>query len=148
MNWILSHRYVLITFCGLTLLWFIGMNLMIRFNPEQLIIGQWQESKWSYEKIDTKDFAYRDVKPVRKHQSESWKFVEGNQLYFYRKTILSSKAKWKIKGRGHVLQLTYEDGDTELYNIKELNEHRLILNFDTGLESRGIAQLVFVKFNP
>jgi hypothetical protein len=118
---------------------------MLHFNPERLIMGKWQETGWSYEKIDKRDFVYHDINLVRKHVAESWRFMERQQLFFYNKGEITAKATWKIKGRGHVLQLTFEDGTTELYDIKELNDHELVLNFDIGLESRGIARLVFNK---
>ncbi len=110
-----------------------------------MIRGKWKETGWSYENVDKTSFLYHDVRMVHKHESESWRFMPRNQLHFYNGKDITAKATWKIKGRGHVLQLTYEDGDTELYDIKELNDHELILNFDIGMESRGIACLIFTK---
>ncbi|MDB5271685.1 MAG: hypothetical protein JWO58_52 [Chitinophagaceae bacterium] len=145
MKWIFDQRYPLIVICCLSLLTIGALSLVIRYNPESMIEGQWKETAWSYEKIDTRDFVYHDIKLLRKHTAESWKFMTNHQLYFYNGHDIIAKAKWKMKGRGHILQLLYEDGTTETYDIKELNKDELVLNFDIGMESRGIARLVFNK---
>ncbi len=145
MKWIIYNRYPIFISLSLVLVTSLAIGFVIHFNPERMIEGQWQETGWSYENIDKQDLVYHDIKLTRKHESESWKFVAGNLLYFYNGAEVASKATWKIKGRGHILQITYDDGQTEIYDIKELNKQELILNFDIGMESRGIARLVFIK---
>ncbi|MDB5258788.1 MAG: hypothetical protein JWM14_3483 [Chitinophagaceae bacterium] len=145
MSFILRNRISFIIFAILLFLTSGAFVLAYYFNPERMIKGKWVETGWSYENIDKRSFLYRDVHMAHKHESESWRFLDNNQLHFYNGEDVAAKATWRIKGRGHVLQLTYEDGDMELYDIKELNDHELILNFDIGMESRGIARLVFTK---
>ena len=147
MKWIIYNRYPIIILSSLILITATAFSLVIFFNPERVILGKWKETGWSYENIDKNDFVYHDIKLARKHESESWRFADNNILYFHNGDVISAQALWKIKGRGHILQLTYEDGDTELYDIKELNDHELIINFDIGMESRGIARLVFTKIS-
>lgn len=119
--------------------------LMYRYNPERVIIGEWQETGWIYESVDKNNFLYRDIKLGRKHESESWRFMRNKKVQFFNGGDVSAEATWKLKGRGHILQITYEDGDEELYDIKELDDDRLEINFDIGMESRGIARLVFIR---
>jgi len=145
MSFILRNRISYIIFGSLLFITSSAITLAYYFNPERLIKGRWMETTWSYENVDKSDFLYHDVRMAHKHESEAWRFMNNNQLHFYNGEDIAAKATWKIKGRGHVLQLTYEDGDTELYDIKELNDHELILNFDIGMESRGIARLIFTK---
>ena len=145
MRFILRNRISYLIFSALLLVTAGSLTLAYYFNPERMIKGKWMETTWSYENVDKSDFLYHDVRMAHKHESEAWRFMDDNQLYFYNGEDIATKAIWRIKGRGHVLQLTYEDGDTELYDIKELSATELIINFDIGLESRGIARLVFTK---
>jgi hypothetical protein len=145
MKWIIAHRYTLLLLCSICLLTLGALTLTIYYNPEHMLEAEWKETGWSYEKIDTRDFVYHDVKLKRKHEAESWTFAADHVLYFYNARQVIAKATWKLKGRGHVLQVLYEDGTIEKYDIEELNDKELILNVDTGLESRGIARLVFTK---
>jgi hypothetical protein len=145
MSYILRNRPIVITIFGLILLTSGAIVLAYYFNPERLIKGKWMETTWSYENVDKTSFLYHDIRMQHKHESEAWRFMNNNQLLFYNGDDVAAKATWKIKGRGHILQLTYEDGDMEVYDIKELNDHELIINFDIGMESRGIARLVFTR---
>jgi len=145
MNWIRTRRYTLFILLGLLCLFLLAVQTVVRLNPEQIITGQWKETGWTYENIDTRNFVYHDIKLTRKHEAESWRITSDGRLYFYNGQDIAAEATWKIKGRAHVLQITYEDGSTELYNIKELTNDYMVLNFDIGIESRGIARLVFHK---
>lgn len=145
MKWTMSNRYLVIILICIVMVVSLAIAMLYRYNPERMIKGKWKETTWTYENLDKSSFIYHDVRMAHKHESEAWKFIDNNQVHFYNGDEIAARATWKIKGRGHVLQLTYEDGDTELYDIKELNNHELILNFDIGLESRGIARLVFTK---
>ncbi len=145
MKWTNNNRYPILIALSIVLTIVLAISLVFAYNPERMIRGKWKETNWSYENVDKTSFLYHDIRMVHKHESESWRFMPRNQLHFYNGDDVTGKATWKIKGRGHVLQLTYEDGDTELYDIKELNDQELILNFDIGMESRGIARLVFTK---
>lgn len=132
---------------------FIGLSLALVLvslaihvdNPENLIIGQWEEKDWAYEKLDDKSLLDLGLGEIKKHEAETWVFNEDNTLAFTQGKDSVATAKWNIKGRGHILRIKHEDGTQELFDIKELNENEMILNFDIGMESRGIAKLVFSK---
>ncbi|KEO73973.1 hypothetical protein [Anditalea andensis] len=114
-------------------------------SPENILLGEWSEDSWTYEKADSPSMFYYDLSSVRKHEAEHWLFQDDNTVLFLKEGKMIGKASWIIKGRGHILRLTHEDGLIERYDIKELNHHELVLNFDIGMESRGIAKLTFTK---
>lgn len=114
-------------------------------NPESVIVGNWEESDWSYEKIENESVYDLGLKEIKKHEAEKWVFSEDKQLEFYKENQKIADASWTIKGRGHILRIDHKDGSTELFDIKELNDDELILNFDIGMETRGIAKLVFSR---
>lgn len=131
------------------------VSLHFRDNPEKLIKGSWKEKDWSYEKFDgylpkkkdlvaDKDLRSYVERDLIKHEFESWRFASDN-LYIIEDGIVIKTAKWKLKGRGHILKITYDDGKSELYDIKELNDDEMVLHYDIGMEVRGIAKLSFTK---
>lgn len=114
-------------------------------NPESVIIGQWEEKDWAYEKLDDKSLLELGIEDFKKHEAETWVFNENNTVDFNKGDRLIASAEWHIKGRGHILRIDHSDGTEELFDIKELNDGELVLNFDIGMETRGIAKLVFAK---
>jgi hypothetical protein len=145
MKWIIRKHYPISIIFLIVMVLCTSTALLFSFNPEHRIKGKWKETSWSYENINKEDFSYHDVILNHKHQSEAWRFMRNNRLYFYNGGNITTRATWRIKGRGQVLQLTYDDGDIEVYDIKELNDQHLIINFNIGMQSRGIARLVFTK---
>jgi len=135
----------LILSSGVLLLLLVFILGFTSTNPEDIILGEWSEDSWTYEKADSPSMFYYDMSTVRKHEAEHWVFQDDNTILFLKDGELIGKANWIIKGRGHILRLKHEDGLIERYDIKELNDHELVLNFDIGMESRGIAKLTFTK---
>lgn len=122
-------------------------------DPEQLLVGRWQQVVWRYERPERTKSPWIDELPfpeldeleeegMRRHEAEYWEFLPGHRLRIVGRgqTI---QAGWRIKGRGHVLKIEYGNALSELYDIKELDEKQMILHFDIGMEVRGIAKLEF-----
>jgi hypothetical protein len=120
-----------------------------------LLVGRWQEAKWTYEKFDGYDPKqakwidgvrfpqYADRRIVR-HQAEYWEFGPTGQLVISTADGQRLHRRWRLKGRGHVLTVRSPDGSgLEVYDVKELRDGELVLNYDIGMEVRGIAQLTF-----
>lgn len=140
---------------------FVLFSGIVTFNsisdsPENLIIGEWSESVWSYELRDSKlsledstgRFLSEEVKSrlatdLLIHKSEHWVFEEPDKIRIYKKNGEVEVVKWRLAGRGHILKLIHENGQKEIYDIKEINADELIINFDMGLELRGVAKLSF-----
>jgi hypothetical protein len=137
----MNRNYIIIIAGIILISGFLGMSP----NPEDKILGEWTEVKWEYEKINNKDFLDYDISKIKRHESEHWVFLPDKTLLMKKGNEVISTAEWRIKGRGHILKITHEDGFQELYDIKELDSGELIVNFDIGMETKGIARLHFEK---
>ena len=134
----------------------LGFFLMFRMapSPEQLILGEWEELSWEYEKTDIgnlelKTEASEEVKELIGkgliiHQAEIWHFIPGGKLRLIGGNT-EKQVTWRIKGRGHILQLRYADSTVENYNLTGLSTEQMRLNFETEVHARGIAKLTFKK---
>lgn len=124
--------------------------------PEQMIVGTWREQSWEYEKVNTpadkqrlkdRDTIAQSVKDqlgkhLMIHSAETWKFHPDGTLTLEG----SNTAKvihWKLKGRGHILELEHRDHTVEHYNLTALTNEQMILNFDSDMQVKGIAKLTF-----
>lgn len=131
-------------------------------SPEQQLLGRWSEVDWRYEKLDRPAHQPGDVRwldniafPVPReerlvrHESEWWEFQEGGVLVIHMSRGGTERARWRLKGRGHVVRLQPEGSPQyELYDIEELNDRELVLYYDVGVEVRGIARLRFERIDP
>jgi len=123
-------------------------------SPEKKIVGQWNEKSWEYERVnkvgDTNSKEITDdVKKIIGqhlliHEAETWQFLPNGKLLL-KSGSTERLVDWKIKGRGHILQLKYDDNVVENYNLTELDNNTMILNFDSEIQARGIAKLTFEK---
>lgn len=125
--------------------------------PEDLIIGDWNEVEWDYEKFDgfsPKDFKkidginlrnYSDRNLIR-HEAEIWTFHPDGTIELKEDNgEVITKARWLLKGRGHILKIRYDEKTFELYDVKRLTEDEMTLHYDIGMEVRGIAKLGFER---
>jgi len=125
-------------------------------SPEALVVGKWSEIAWEYEKADkpikdslSKGYITEYVKFMTGqsliiHEAESWEFLPNGKLRLKGEN-LDKEVNWRIKGRGHLLLLKYNDNEEEHYNITELTKDKLVLNFESDAQARGIAKLTFSK---
>ncbi len=122
-------------------------------NPEKEIAGIWAEKKWEYEKVYHPD----DKKELEKsgdyeihispdqavlHMAEKWYFQKNGELILL-KGSTQTGAKWKIKGRGNILEIEYDNGLRERYNITELDTDKMVLNFSPDIQIKGLTRLTF-----
>lgn len=141
-----------LTFCAVA---FSGAISKVA-SPEEVILGEWQEKKWEYEMVYTKsdievlkETLSEDVKDqlgkhLVIHTAEKWNFLPDGTLQL----IGNEDEKivhWRLKGRGHILELKYNDGVTEHYNLTLLDQSTMVLNFDSDIQVRGLAKLTFEK---
>ncbi|HEY9044737.1 MAG TPA: hypothetical protein VIN08_02530 [Ohtaekwangia sp.] len=127
-------------------------------SPEQLIVGSWREQAWEYERVH----ARKDLEKLRRqepisqvvkdqlgkhliiHSAEQWLF-RPNGILVLQGASAKTEVKWKIKGRGHILELEYHDHMIEHYNLTELTSEQMVLNFDSDMQVRGVAKLTFKR---
>lgn len=124
-------------------------------SPEEQILGEWKEMSWDYEKVNKpnkaslRDYSSAEIKQLIGqdlviHEAEKWEFLPNGQLKLIGEDTIKM-VNWRIKGRGHILQIKYDDGVIENYNITVLRNKKLVLNFDLDVKAKGIAQLTFNK---
>lgn len=128
-------------------------------SPEMIIEGEWKELAWEYEKADdvaisSKENDNNDSSYIKDiagqnlviHKAEKWIFCPDGKLIL-KGDNYTKEITWNIKGRGNILELKYDDNNIEHYSLTELQNDKLILNFDTSAHTRGIARLTFEKLN-
>lgn len=133
----------------------VSFTIMISSNPhpEDVISGEWEEISWEYEKVNKpdkatiRDYSSAEIKKMIGqdlviHEAEKWSFMANGKLKLEGKNNTKT-VEWRIKGRGHVLQIKYDNGIVENYNITFLKNNTLVLNFDLEVKAKGIAQLTF-----
>lgn len=127
-------------------------------HPEKAILGDWKEVSWHYELADSKS-AQQDkleagadnslehdiFNQLIIHKSEKWKFDRNSGLTLSKENQDPVKIKWKLKGRGHILKLTYAGDTVEYYQIKELTDRKMVLRYENDLHARSIIKIVFTK---
>jgi hypothetical protein len=132
--------------------------MLISATPDQerLILGEWKEVKWEYEKVNLTDDngqALRTVpEEVKKsigqhlviHEAETWTFYPNGTLRL-KSELVDKEVKWCMKGRGNILQIRYANNSTEHYVVNRLKDGSMCLQFDTDVQARGIAKLVFER---
>jgi hypothetical protein len=122
-------------------------------HPETLLAGRWRESGWEYEKVAGKAVAGKwidgidlpgfEERRVVHHEADYWEFRPDGSLLIAKRDGSQLHARWRLKGRGHVLTVRTPDQDFEVYDVKGLDGSELVLNYDVGMEVRGIARLTF-----
>lgn len=126
--------------------------------PEKLLKGKWKEVAWTYEKADklngedtenskllNDEIKHHISKDLVIHQSEIWEFNDQAELILTKLKREALIIKWKLKGRGHILKLNYNDSIKEYYQIKELSNDKMVLHFENDIHTRGIVKIEFQK---
>lgn len=149
--------YKYLAFFGVGFLVFLTL-ISVAKNPELVIEGEWNELAWEYEKVDKEDTLNDEYEGISNyvketigqdlviHKAEKWHFLPNGVLLLNGEGY-TKEVNWCMKGRGNILEIKYDDNSVEHYNLTELSDDKLILNFDTDTHTRGIARLTFEKIN-
>lgn len=134
----------------------LSFTIKAYHDPETAILGAWKEVHWEYERVyhsahidrattsaprEIREMSTTDLGIIN---AESWVFNPDGSLILNSKHVKKA-ASWKIKGRGNILMITYDNNRVERYNITRLTKGNLELNFDTDANIRGIAKVSCVK---
>lgn len=134
----------------------LSFTIKAYHDPETVILGSWKEVHWEYERVyhsahidraitsapqEVKQMSATDLGII---DAESWVFNPDGSLILSNHHI-KKQASWKIKGRGNILMITYDNNRVERYNIASLTKGKLELHFDTDANIRGIAKVSCVK---
>ncbi len=124
-------------------------------SPEDLIIGKWEEVSWEYERINNhygtfdSEFDEHQQSEIRQnllvHEAEIWHFEKGGKLSLTNTDQTKRHVQWTAKGRGHILELNYEDAFLEDYHIQDITKDSMVIHFNFDLQVRGIVKLTFAK---
>lgn len=144
---------LVITYSLVFLFGILGVFLLFHAsaNPEKMILGRWKETDWKFEKgiAFAADIAAASKAKVRQpefsfHKAEDWEFLTGGYL---RLKIAGQQEllTWRIKGRGHVLQIQYGNDRIENYQLTVLDNNKMVLNAESDVQARGISQLIFER---
>jgi hypothetical protein len=139
----------------------IGLVLYSLEHPENKLVGTWREVSWTYEKADGAEKGDTSIvkldlddevidniaQDLVIHRSETWTFDANSSLFLKKNGENPVKLRWRLKGRGHILKLDYNDSTKEYYQLKELSDDRMVLHFENDMHTRGIVKIVFEKIN-
>lgn len=149
-----GYIYIIILILGFVSFFFV---IQAAPSPEKEIVGSWKELTWEYERFDgfqkDTDFPITESDYLKEvigqelmiHQSETWHFLPDGYLILKSNTADDKVVKWRLKGRGHILQLKYKNNHTENINLTKLSNDQMVLNFESEVQARGIAKLTFEK---
>lgn len=123
--------------------------------PDQTLVGCWRQVDWRYERMDEPLQRWFDGVRLRAypdrdlvvHEAERWDVGPRGAVRIARRDG-EAQGRWRLKGRGHVLTLRFASSESEtfeVYDVKELDARRLELNYDIGVEARGVARLSFER---
>ena len=143
---------LLVTLAGLA---FVNVGSGAR--PEVMLMGEWQEVFWTYEMVDgtshTPDAGTSLSEELRNeitrgmviHESETWRFGPGAALVLQKAGQRNDTLQWKLKGHGQMLELVFGDRHQEVYNIRELKEDELVLQFNNDMIARGVVRIILKR---
>ncbi|MEQ6120357.1 hypothetical protein [Reichenbachiella sp. MALMAid0571] len=142
---------------------FSGLFLFMISNdksPELKLIGKWEEVSWEYEKVDKPEknregWIEEIDDQVQKemyshlfiHEAELWNFLTNKNLLLFKNENKHDSLRWKLKGRGNVLELQHNNLETEQYIIHDLTPDELVLHFNSDLQVRGIVKMIFKRID-
>lgn len=150
---------VWITYLSVFSLLLMGFSTMIGLgtSPERVVLGEWEEVEWQYARVDGSEVENVGIgQPISAeekdklgghliiHQAETWQFNPDGTLILHGQDG-SRTVQWRIKGRGNVLELKYDNNQSELYDFVKLDNDELILYLELDTHVRGAAKLTFHK---
>lgn len=127
--------------------------------PEARLMGEWKEVAWTYEKVDqtnpdvgtkatlSEELRNEITKGMVIHESETWRFERGSALVLQKNGARNDTLQWKLKGYGHMLELVFGDNHQEVYNVRELKDDELVLQFNNDMIARGVVKIVLKRVN-
>ncbi len=147
---------ILILLVGVVLFTFTRLKIQ---TPEDLLIGDWSESSWQYERVaklahkrescsDSLSEALKEHlgKDLFLHENETWTFYPDGRLKISVPEGPRKNYFWRLKGRGDVLVIKDENRQPmEHYKITQINKKTLTLNFELDIQVKGLARMSFKK---
>ncbi len=128
-------------------------------SPEELLLGQWSERTWKYERVPAKGHlescpedeltsATKSYigKGLLLHENERWEFLPSGKLVILSQQDALEEYKWCLKGKGDILIIKDSANKViEHYKITHIDTDSLSLNFELDIQVKGLASLTFKK---
>jgi len=126
-------------------------------SPDKRIVGKWKEVSWVYEKVNRSKQGHEPGSEINRdersliapdlviHEAETWEFRPDGKLLLHKRTGRPVLLDWRLKGRGHVLKLHYNNEKTEFYDLDELSSDKMTLYIDVEIQAKGIVRMTFEK---
>jgi hypothetical protein len=128
-------------------------------SPEDLLVGDWSEQTWKYERVATpshKKYACKDSlstslkehlgKGLFLHENETWSFLPNGELHITAPDKRIKILHWRLKGKGDMLVIKDENKKPmEHYKVTHINKDSLSLSFELDIQVKGLASLTFRK---
>lgn len=136
------------------LLVFSSWLLIDKDSPEVLILGDWEEVSWKFEKLDHNNELDFSINKLQKqeicknliiHRAETWQFSPNKRLTFLEDGKVREDLKWSIKGRGHILELKHNNAVVEDYQVVGITDEELVVQFNFDLQIKGIVKMTFKR---
>lgn len=135
---------------------FIRINMK---SPEDLIVGDWSEHSWKYERVATpkqKKDACNDSfsvalkehlgKDLLLHENETWTFRPNGELHISSPVKKTRVLYWRLKGKGDMLVIKDKNKvPLEHYKVTYIDKSTLSLNFELDIQVKGLASMTFKK---
>lgn len=153
----MNLRYIfLILVVSITGYSFVRINTK---SPEDLLIGEWSEHVWKYERVaspeqkkgickDSLSTSLKEYlgKSLFLHEQETWTFHPDGKLYISAPGKSSKKLYWRLKGKGDMLVIKDENKQPmEHYKVTYIDKGSLSLSFELDIQIKGLASMTFKK---
>ena len=124
-------------------------------SPEKMIVGEWKEVGWYFEKpdyrVDEQNFAQVLEQNVRIEILEKLEILHVDRWIFQDDGTLevndSSVANmtWSIKGRGHILEISRDGTPIESFQIQTLNNDQMELHLNLDIQIKGVIKILLER---
>lgn len=135
----------------------LGSLLVVIYvaSPEKVIVGEWSEVGWHFEKpdyrVDEKNFAQILENNVRIEildkleilHVDRWIFREDGTLEVNDSSVATMT--WSIKGRGHILEISRNGTPIESFQIQTLNNEQMELHLNLDIQIKGVIKILLER---
>ncbi|WP_341225143.1 hypothetical protein [uncultured Arcticibacterium sp.] len=124
-------------------------------SAEGQLLGDWDEVTWEYENSNTDDRMIDfEISQGQRSETfekliiyggESWRFTNDYKMKLRLQDGSYEDVKWKVKGRGNVLELEHENLGSEKYQIQKISEDNLVIHFSSDAQHTGVVKMTLKR---
>ncbi|WP_166334836.1 hypothetical protein [Sphingobacterium chungjuense] len=124
-------------------------------SPEKMIVGEWKEKGWYFEKpdyrLEEKNFAEVLEENIRIEILDKLEILHVNRWIFRENGTLEvddhsvANMTWSIKGRGHILEISRDGTPIESFQIQTLNNDEMELHLNLDIQIKGVIKILLKR---